>query len=154
MRRKWRKKDLYIANFLRDEYDDEGNKISTYDKPIYIGKENIQPLSGQSDIVEYGTRVTKMQKVLLDTNFKIKNNNKVKNIDGLPVKELDVMTVKSLTLKYNDQKITIKENDLAYLDGAIPESEQVNGDNANYRVDSVRYQNKKIAIYFEKLPNK
>ena len=34
MRRKWRKKDLYIANFLRDEYDDEGNKISTYDKPI------------------------------------------------------------------------------------------------------------------------
>lgn len=154
MRKKWKKKDLYIASFLKDEYDDEGNKISTYAEPIYIGRENIQPLSGQSDIVEYGTRVTKMQKVLLDINFKIENNNKVKDIDSISVKELDTMTVKSLTLKYNDQKITIKEKDLAYLDGTNPENEQVYGDNANYRVDSVRYQNKKIAIYFEKLPNK
>ena len=34
MRSKWKKKDLYIASFLKDEYDDEGNKISTYDKTI------------------------------------------------------------------------------------------------------------------------
>lgn len=121
MRSKWRKKELYIASFLQDEYDDEGNKIAIYDKPIYIGKENIQPLSGQSDIVEYGTRVTKMQKVLLD---------------------------------YDKYLGNFKENDLAYLDGITPENEQVNGDNANYRIDSVRNQNKKIAIYFEKLPNK
>lgn len=154
MRSKWKKKDLYIASFLKDEYDDEGNKISTYDKPIYIGKENIQPLSGQSDVAEYGTKVTKMQKVLLDINFKIENNNKVKDIDSILTKELNSIKVKSLTLKYSDKKIIIKENDLAYLDGANPENEQVYGDNANYRVDSVRYQNKKIAIYFEKLPNK
>ena len=53
MRSKWKKKDLYIASFLKDEYDDEGNKISTYAKPEYVGKENIQPLSGESDVAEY-----------------------------------------------------------------------------------------------------
>ena len=36
----------------------------------------------------------------------------------------------------------------------VPEGEEVYGDNANYKVDSVRNQNRKIAIYFEKLPNK
>ena len=121
MRNKWKKKDLYVASFLKDEYDDKGNKISTYSKPEYIGKENIQPLSGESDIAEYGTRVTKMQKVLLD---------------------------------YDKYLGKFKENDLAYLDGITPDGEKVNGDNANYRIDSVRNQNKKIAIYFEKLPNK
>ena len=121
MRRKWNKKDLYIASFVKDEYDDEGNKIPTYAEPEYVGKENIQPLSGESDIVEYGTRVTKMQKVLLD---------------------------------YDKYLGKFKENDLAYLDGITPDDEQVNGDSANYRIDSVRNQNRKIAIYFEKLPNK
>ena len=102
MRSKWKKKDLYIASFLKDEYDDEGNKISTYAKPEYIGKENIQSLSGESDIAEYGEKVEKMQKVLLDYD---KYLGKFK-------------------------------------------------DKANYKIDSVREQNKKIAIYFEKLPNK
>ena len=57
-------------------------------------------------------------------------------------------------MKYTSIDMPIKENDLAYLDGATPENEEIYGDNANYRVDSVRYQNKKVAIYFEKLPNK
>ena len=121
MRKKWKKKDLYIASFLKDEYDDEGNKISTYDEPIYIGKENIQPLSGESDVTEYGEKVIKMQKVLLD---------------------------------YDEYLGKFKEKDLAYLDGITPKDEQVYGDNANYKINSVRNQNKKIAIYVEKLPNK
>lgn len=121
MRKKWKKKDLYIVSFIQDEYDDEGNKIPTYAKPEYIGKENIQPLSGESDIAEYGEKVEKMQKVLLD---------------------------------YDKYLGKFKEKDLAYLDRITPDGEQVNGDNANYKIDSVREQNKKIAIYFEKLPNK
>lgn len=121
MRSKWKKKDLYIASFLKDGYDDEGNKIPIYSKAEYIGKENIQPLSGESDVVEYGTKVTKMQKVLLD---------------------------------YDKYLGKFKENDLAYLDESMPDDEQVYGNNANYRIDSVRNQNKKIVIYFEKLPNK
>lgn len=101
--------------------DDYGNTISTYDKPEFIGLENIQPLSGSTDIEEYGNKVNKMQKVLLDYD------------------------------KYLEK---FKENDLAYIEDVTPEGEEVYGDNANYRVDSVRNQNRKIAIYFEKLPNK
>ena len=121
MRRKWNKKDLYIASFVKDEYDDEGNKIPTYSEPEYIGKQNIQPLSGESDVAEYGTKVTKMQKVLLD---------------------------------YDKYLGKFKEKDVAYIEDTNPENESVYGDNANYRIDSVRNQNKKIAIYFEKIPNK
>lgn len=129
MRNKWKNKSLYIANFLRDEYDDEGNKISIYDVPIFIGNQNIQPLSGTTDIVEYGTKVTKMQKVLLDPIIKIED-------------------------EYIEVNEVIKENDLAYLDNVTPDEENFFGENANYRVDSVRVQNKKIAIFFEKLPYK
>jgi len=45
-------------------------------------------------------------------------------------------------------------DDLAYLDGANPEGENVIGEKANYRVDAVLNQNKVIAIYFEKLTEK
>ncbi len=121
MRSKWKKKSLYIASFLKDEYDDEGNTISTYAEPQFIGEENIQSLSGTSEVQEYGTKVSKMQKVLLD---------------------------------YDQYLGKFKENDLAYIEDTTPEGEEVYGDNANYRVDSVRNQNTKIAIYFEKLPNK
>lgn len=41
--------------------------------------------------------------------------------------------------------------DLVYLDGASPSNETNYGDNSNYRVQSVREQNKKIIVYFEKL---
>ncbi len=121
MRNKWKKKSLYIASFIKDEYDNEGNKISTYAKPEFIGEENIQSLSGYTDVQEYGNKVVKMQKVLLD---------------------------------YNKYLGKFKENDLAYIEDKTPDEEQVYGDNANYRIDSVRNQNRKIAIYFEKLPNK
>lgn len=120
-RSKWKKKSLYIANFIEDSLDDYGNKISIYNKPEFIGKENIQPLSGSTDIEEYGNKVSKMQKVLLD---------------------------------YDKYLGKFKENDLAYIEDTTPEGEEVFGDNANYRIDSVRNQNRKIAIYFEKLPNK
>lgn len=121
MRSKWKKKTLYIASLLEDDLDEHGNTISTYEKPVFVGLENIQPLSGSTDIEEYGNKVRKMQKVLLD---------------------------------YNKYLGKFKENDLAYIEDTIPEGEEVFGDNANYKIDSVRNQNRKIAIYFEKLPNK
>ena len=43
------------------------------------------------------------------------------------------------------------EFDLAYLDGVTPNGEAVNGQNANYRIYSVRPQNNIIKIYFLKL---
>ena len=120
-RSKWKKKSLYIASFIEDSLDDYGNKITIYDEPVFVGEENIQPLSGSTDIEEYGNKVSKMQKVLLD---------------------------------YDKYLGKFKENDLAYIEDTTPEGEEVFGDNANYRIDSVRNQNRKIAIYFEKLPNK
>ena len=53
--------------------------------------------------------------------------------------------------KYKDY---FKENDLAYLDGATPDDEEVNGENANYRLYPPRNQNKVITIYFERLSGK
>lgn len=47
-----------------------------------------------------------------------------------------------------------KEFDVAYLDGANPKGEVINGENANYRLYPPRNQNKCIAIYFERLAGK
>lgn len=44
-----------------------------------------------------------------------------------------------------------KEFDVAYLDDATPLGELNNGDNANYRIYSVRNQNSIIMIYFVKM---
>lgn len=120
-RSKWKKKSLYIASLLEDNFDEHGNTISTYNEPVFIGLENIQPLNGSTDIEEYGNRVSKMQKVLLD---------------------------------YDKYIGKFKENDLAYIEDTTPKGEKVYGDNANYCINSVRNQNRKIAIYFEKLSNK
>lgn len=154
MRNKWKKKTLYIASFLKDDMDEYGNIVPTYDTPIFIGLQNIQPLSGSADVEEFGTKVSKMQRVLLDWTMLADNNITVRTIDNMIILNLDKLTIQDLTNRYKTVDMPIKENDLAYLDGATPENEKNNGDNANYRVDSIRKQNRKIAIYFEKLPNK
>lgn len=127
MRSKWKKKSLYIASFLNDDLDDYGNYIKVYDTPFFIGLENIQPL-GSTGLSDYG---------LETVGFGDKVTRMVK-----------------VLLDYDKYLGKIKENDLAYIEDVTPEGEEVNGDNANYRVESVRNQNRKIAIYFEKLPNK
>jgi hypothetical protein len=48
-------------------------------------------------------------------------------------------------------KDVFHEGDKAYLEGAEPTNETVNGQNANYLVISVRPQYKAIQVYFEKL---
>lgn len=47
-----------------------------------------------------------------------------------------------------------KEFDVAYLDGATPNGEVNNGDNANYRLLPPRDGNSVIIIYFERLTGK
>lgn len=48
----------------------------------------------------------------------------------------------------------INEKDLVYLYGASPDGETSLGNNANYIVTAVLPQNKKIAVYFERLVDK
>lgn len=43
------------------------------------------------------------------------------------------------------------EGDKAYLEGFSPKDEKKHGSKANYIIDSVRNQNKKICIYFQKV---
>lgn len=49
--------------------------------------------------------------------------------------------------KYLDK---FKDFDAVYLDGVEPDGELNNGDNANYRIYSVRNQNTSILVYFIK----
>lgn len=153
-RSNWKNKSLYIASFIKDELDDYGNLTPMYSKPIYIGKQNIQPLSGSVDVEEYGNRVSKIQKVLLDPFLKKDTTFTICDINKSNLFKINKLKISIFIRKKQKIKNYIKENDLAYLDGVTPENETNHGDNANYRVDSVRVQNKKIAIYFEKLPNK
>lgn len=125
--RTWYKKDLWIATYSEDGEDDYGMRVSLFNAPQYIGKFNIQPLSGQSTSAfgntiqrDFGDKVEKMQSVLLDYD------------------------------KYLDM---FHEDDLAWIN-ITPEEGDVTGYSANYRIVSIRNQNKKIAIYFEKLIDK
>ena len=123
----WYKKDLWVASLLEDSVDDYDMRTSIYDTPTYIGKFNIQPISGQStsafgNVVprDFGDKVEKMQCVFLD---------------------------------YDTYLNQFHEDDLAWIN-ITPEEGDTTGYSANYRIVSVRNQNRKIAIYFEKLIDK
>ena len=125
--RTWYKKDLWIAKLLADGTDDYDMRVSNFDTPEYIGKFNIQPLSGQSTSAfgntiqrDFGDKVEKMQSVMLD---------------------------------YDTYLDMFHEDDLAWINTSPAEGDTT-GYSANYRIVSVRNQNKKIAIYFEKLIDK
>lgn len=55
------------------------------------------------------------------------------------------------TINKNLYNNKFHDYDLAYLYDATPENEENNGDNANYRIYSVRPQNAIIKIYFIQL---
>lgn len=108
--------------------------MSIYEKPIDLGRLNVQPITGQSTSAfgnvifkDYGDKVERMQVVFLD---------------------------------YDKWYGWFKEDDKAYIDTEIETENEISsqtcfyGDKANYRVVSVRPQNVRIAVYFEKLPDK
>lgn len=91
----------------------KGQDIPTYSNPVrYLF--NVQPANGNSDIIEYGERISKIFKAIISIRYKNK----------------------------------FKEGDIAYLDGVVPNKER---NNYNYKIVSVRNQNKRIAIYFERI---
>jgi len=63
-------------------------------------------------------------------------------------------TIQKAVIDYDKYYGEFKEFDIAYLDGATPKGEKVNGANANYRLNPPRNQNKRIVIYFERLKGK
>lgn len=67
---------------------------------------------------------------------------------GENVEKVEKMVI---PISYKD---TFKEFDVAYLDGASPENEEVNGANANYTLRSPRIGNNVIVIYMDKIIGK
>lgn len=59
-------------------------------------------------------------------------------------------SIVSVLIDYIDDG-KFKTFDLAYLYGATPEGEEVNGENANYIVRSYKPQNTKIMVIFEEI---
>ena len=112
----------YIASKLDSIEDEEGNEITQYDIPKkYIF--NIQPLV--SSYAE-GSEILAFG-------------------EEAPRMKVAVITERD---KYIGK---FKEFDLAYLDGATPEDEIFNGENANYKVHLVADQNTVIRIFFKKI---
>lgn len=105
-------KPLYISTqtIITTE---KGQEIATYSTPKLYGF-NIMPASGETDIIEYGERISKIFKAIISIRYKNK----------------------------------FKEGDIAYLDGVKPNRDNTN---YNYKIVSVRNQNKRIAIYFERI---
>ena len=118
------KTKCYIASKLESTKDEEGNEITQYDTPKeYVF--NIQPLVNSS-------------------------------IDGAEIQAFGELAQKmkvAVITQRDKYKDTFKEFDLAYLDGATPDNEIYNGQNANYRVHLVSIQNTVIRIFFTKLTN-
>lgn len=107
----WRK-STYISR-KKVITNEKGQEISIYSTPIKYNF-NVQPASGGTDMVEYGEKISKMMKAIVN-------------------------------IRYKGQ---ISEGDIAYLEGEVPNKENTN---YNFTVTSVRCQNRRIAIYFEKI---
>lgn len=129
MRNQW-KKDIYIAKKEKDE--DGQDIIDKYGKVKYLKPEkyrfNVQPIGGTTNSTSGRT-----------------------NIEDYGQK---AMQMQRAIIDYKKYFGEFEEDDLAYLDGASPTDEIVNGEKANFRIDAVLNQNKVIAIYFEKLTEK
>lgn len=116
------KTKCYIASKLESTEDENGNEITQYDTPKkYVF--NIQPLV----------------------------NTSIEGSDIQAFGELAQRMKVAVITERDKYKNTFKEFDLAYLDGATPEGEVYNGQNANYRVHLVSVQNVVIRVFFTKI---
>lgn len=59
--------------------------------------------------------------------------------------------IQKAVIDYDEFLGKFKEFDVAYLEGATPDGEEVHGANANFRLYPPRNQNKCIILYFERL---
>lgn len=115
--------NCYIAKRKKElSFDEYGNAIPQYEKPnVNPYRWNIQPIKVDGSTEAFGEKIIEM---------------KVAMLVGEDAK------------KYRN---TFEKSDLVYLDGASPSGEQINGENANYRIYAVRPQNVALLIYFEKI---
>lgn len=66
--RKWNK-EIYIASKEKAIEDDYGNEVIIYKKPEKYNF-NIQPISSEVDLVEFGEKASMIQKAVIPIKFK------------------------------------------------------------------------------------
>ena len=66
--RNW-KKDIYIASKIGTSLDSFGNEIVLYDAPK-LYKFNVQPISSNVDLVEFGEKASMIQKAVIPMIYK------------------------------------------------------------------------------------
>lgn len=117
------------------------NRRRKWNKTIYIAKK----IGIQED--DYGKTVTIYEKPK-------KYEMNVQPISSSPdIAEFGENSnlIQKAVIEYDKYFNEFKEFDVAYLDGATPDGEEINGEKANFRLYPPRNQNKCIVLYFERL---
>ncbi len=65
---RWQK-PIYIASKIGVEEDEYGNEIVTYGEPRQY-KFNVQPVSSEVDLVEFGEKASTMQRAVIPIRYK------------------------------------------------------------------------------------
>lgn len=113
-------------------------------KPIYMAtKESVEIDDYNNEIVTYNKPFP-----LGDLNYQPLQGN-----DLMAYMSVYGETKNKLVRAFIDSydKGIFEEYDLAYLYGVTPEDEEINGENANYRVRTYAEQNTKIMVVFEEI---
>lgn len=114
-----------------------------------IRKHNIIIASYQDSMDDYGNPIYIINHTLKNVTLNSLSGNTDMQMFG------DKITRMCKTLvDYDEWLGLLNEKDLAYLYGANPMNEVSVGDDANYMITAVLPQNKKIAVYFERLVGK
>lgn len=73
-----KKRNIFLAKWIREDYDEDDNSIQIYEKPIALSC-TLNSLSGNYDVAVYGDRIKNMCKTMLDYDEWI-NNIKEKDV--------------------------------------------------------------------------
>lgn len=120
--------------------DDFNQTKRSFDDVIYIAQKDIK-----SELDDYGNKTYCKPKKLFCC---------VSPLDGYTdVTAYGEKVTKTYKAYLDKRKFNgvFHEGDKVYLDGATPKNEKAHGSKANYLIDSVRNQNRKICIYFQKI---
>lgn len=87
MKKSWNKEIWIASKNEKSELDDYGNPIQKYEKPKKY-KINVQPISSEADIQEFGENAKEMQKAVIEYNkyFGKFKEHDVAYLDGITPK--------------------------------------------------------------------
>lgn len=118
----------------------ETERIFNYKSKIYIAKKLPSIIDDdENEITQYDTPKP--------YHFNVQPSNKGSDIREFGENETGLLVAVIPKAKYKNK---FKDFDLVYID-TTPENEEINGENADYRIFAIRNQNVAIRLYFKKL---